>query len=156
MALGCGFRRFSQFVRDESGGKPSVRLVCRVNGKLRFQGGIVALGGGRGYITLAKARMKELGVAVGDTVTLEVSADRSKFGMEYPEELRALLAQDREAKRRFGLLPEGKQRYIVYYVGLVKSTHLRLERAIFLLENLKRARTENPAFREILGKGPRP
>jgi hypothetical protein len=141
--------------REKSGGKLSVRLVCVVNGKLRFQGGLVALGGGRGYVTLAKARMKRLGVAVGDTVTLEVSSDRSKFGMEYPVELRALLAQDGEAKRRFGKLPEGKQRYIVYYVGRVKSTHLRLERAIFLLENLKRARTENPSFREILGKGPR-
>lgn len=138
------------------GGKFSRRFVCRVNGKLTFQGGLVALGGGKGYITLSKARMKELGVKSGDAVSLELSLDRSKFGMEYPEELRALFAQDPEGKKRFSELPPGKQRYIVYYVGLVKNTDSRLERALFLIENLKRSPNANPSFRVILGKGERP
>lgn len=138
------------------GGKFSRRFACRVNGKLEFQGGLVALGGGKGYVSLSKARMKELGVKAGDAVSLELSLDRSKFGMEYPEELRALFAQDPEGKRKFSGLPPSKQRYIVYYVGLVKSTHLRLERALFLIENLKRSPNANPSFRVILGKGERP
>lgn len=138
------------------GGKFSRRFVCRVNGKLEFQGGLVALGGGKGYITLSKARLKQLGAKAGDSVALELSLDRSKFGMEYPEELRALFAQDPEGKRKFSALPPGKQRYIVYYVGLVKNTHLRLERALFLIENLKRASNPNPSFRMILGKADRP
>ena len=138
------------------GGKFNKRLVCRVNGTLSFQGGLVALGGGKGYITFAKARMKKIDAAVGDTVVLELTPDRSKFGMEYPEELRALFAQDAAAKKKFSGLPPGKQRYIVYYVGLVKNTHLRLERALFLLGNLVRSPSLNPTFREILGKGKRP
>ncbi len=138
------------------GGTFSRRFECRVNGKLRFQGGLVALGGGKGYVSISKARMKELGAKAGDTVSLELSVDRSKFGMEYPEELRALFAQDPEGKKKFSGLPPSKQRYIVYYVGLVKSTHLRLERAIFLIENLKRSPVANPSFRVILGKGDRP
>lgn len=73
--------------------------------------------------------------------------------MEYSKELRALLAQDREGKKKFEGLPPGKQRYIVYYVAQVKSTDRRLERAIFLIENLKRSISSNPTFREILGKG---
>lgn len=137
------------------GGKFSARLLCTVNGELSFQGGLVALGGGKGYVSLSRARMKKLGVEVGDTVSLALARDRSKFGMEYPEELRALLAQDAAAKRKFAKLPPSKQRYVVYYVGLVKSSHLRLERALFLIDNLKRSPSENPSFREILGKGKR-
>ena len=137
------------------GGKFSLRIVIEVDGKLKFQGGLVALGGGKGYVTLSKARLKVLGKAAGDAVGVVFTADRSKFGMEYPDELRVLLAQNGEGKRKFIALPAGKQRYIVYYVGLVKNPHLRIERAIFLIENLKRSPSANPRFQEILGKSKR-
>ncbi len=133
------------------GGKFTGRFVCAVNGTLRFQGGLVALGGGKGYITLSKARMKKLDASPADPVVLELRPDPSKLGMEIPEELRALLGQDAEAKRRFGKLVPGKRRYIAYYVGLVKNTNSRLERAIRIIENLKLFPPEKISFRQMLG-----
>jgi uncharacterized protein YdeI (YjbR/CyaY-like superfamily) len=57
--------------------------------------------------------------------------------MDVPEELKELLAQDPEGKRRFDRLDcSVKERYIIYYVTGVKSSQLRLERALLLITNL--------------------
>jgi uncharacterized protein YdeI (YjbR/CyaY-like superfamily) len=96
--------------------------------------------------------MKELGVKNKDIVEVELKKDSSKYGMEVPEELKELLLQDSEGNRRFNLLPPGKQRYIIYYVAGVKSTQLRINRAIRLIENLKKTKEGKESFREILHK----
>jgi hypothetical protein len=130
-------------------------LLCTVNKDLSFQAGMVALGNGNAYITLNAARMKKLGVKFGDTVTVELQPDSSKYGMDIPEELAELLKQDEEGKRRFKMLPPGKQRYIIYYVGQVKSSQLRVERAVKLITNLKKTKEGKEEFYLLLGLPPR-
>jgi hypothetical protein len=120
------------------GGKFFVRLVCTVNGKVRFQCGLMGLGGGAGYITFTKARMKELGVAKESAVKVELAPDKSEYGLPMPEELEELLRQDGEGRRRFDLLSDGKKRNILHYVGSPKDTDKRLDRAVVTIENLKR------------------
>ena len=44
------------------GGKFKIRLLCTINDKLTFQGGVVALGNGNGYISINTARLKKLGL----------------------------------------------------------------------------------------------
>lgn len=134
------------------GGTFNIRLLCRVNGAAPFQCGLVALGQGRGYITLSSKRMKALGLQLGDSVQVQLEEDKSEYGMEVPEELAELLRQDEEGARRFKLLPPGKQRYIIYYVAGVKSSQLRIDRAILLIENLKRLPEGKENFRALLGK----
>ena len=41
---------------DKLGGKFKMRLLCTVNNKLTFQGGLVALGNGSGYISINMGR----------------------------------------------------------------------------------------------------
>lgn len=129
----------------------SIRLVCTVNGRLSFQCGLVALGGGAAYITITKKRMKELGLREADEVNLRLVPDTSEYGMEVPEELSELLRQDEEGKRRFQNLSAGKQRYIIQYVSTVKSSSLRLERALLLIGNLKKLPPGKESFRAMLG-----
>lgn len=139
---------------EELGGI-GTRLMCSVNGNNAFHAGMVALGGGEAYITLNKKRMKKYGVNRGDEVEVTLHLDHSKYGMEMPEELEALLEQDAEGARRFENLTPGKQRYIIHYVSQVKSSQKRIDRAILLINNLKKLPEEEFDFRKLLGLPPR-
>ncbi|MGZ4056577.1 MAG: YdeI/OmpD-associated family protein, partial [Bacteroidia bacterium] len=59
--------------------------------------------------------------------------------------------QDEEGMRRFKMLTKGKQRYIIYYVAMVKSSQKRIDRAILLITNLKKTKEGKESFREMLG-----
>lgn len=137
---------------QQFGGKFKVRLLCTINDKLTFQGGLVALGGGTGYISINNKRLKQLGVQSGDEVQVKLEPDESEFGMEIPEELTEIFNQDDEGKRRFDMLPPGKQRYILYFVAGVKSSQLRIDRALLLINNLKQLSIGKESFREMLRK----
>lgn len=134
------------------GGKFNIRLLCTVNDAITFHGGIVALGKGKGYISFNLKRMKEIGVKDGELVDVKLVPDQSKYGMGVPEELKELFKQDKEGKRRFDALSPGKQRYVIHYVSTVKSSQKRVERAILLIENLKKLPVGKESFREMLGK----
>ena len=136
---------------EELGGKFNVRLVCKINDTLMFQCGIVALGGGKAYISINATRMKKAKLKVGDTVIVILKKDPSKYGMEMSEELKELLIQDVDGRKRFAGLIAGKQRYIIFYVQQVRSPHLRLKRALMLINNLKKTKPGKESFREILG-----
>ncbi|MGZ6540100.1 MAG: YdeI/OmpD-associated family protein, partial [Bacteroidia bacterium] len=124
---------------------------CTVNDKLTFQAGVVALGNGNGYISINASRLKKLGLKFKDTVSVSLKKDESEFGMEMCEELKELLQQDEEGMRRFKMLTKGKQRYIIYYVAMVKSSQKRIDRAILLITNLKKTKEGKESFREMLG-----
>ena len=137
-------------VVDELGGLKN-RLICTVNNKLSYQCGLMALGEGRAYIGINATRMKKLGVSFGDEVAVKLEKDSSKYGVAVPEELEELLRQDEEGNRRFQLLSPGMQRYIINHAGSAKSSQLRIDRSITMLENLKRLQQGKEEFRDILG-----
>jgi hypothetical protein len=139
---------------DKVGGI-GTRLMVSINEHKPFHGGMVALGEGATYITINKKRLKEFGVDLGDEVSVTVELDKSKYGMEVPEELEALLEQDEEGARRFGNITPGQQRYIIHYVSQVKSSQKRIDRAIMLINNLKLLPEDEFDFRRLLGKPPR-
>ena len=128
------------------------RIICHVNNELSFQCGIVSLSNEKGYITVNNKRMKQLKLALGDAVSVRLEIDNSQYGMEVPSELTELLDQDKIGKKRFELLTPGIQRYIIYYVSQVKNSQKRIDRAILLIENLKRLPQGKETFRELLGK----
>jgi uncharacterized protein YdeI (YjbR/CyaY-like superfamily) len=113
---------------------------------------LVALGGGSGYISINNKRLKQLGLQTGETAHISLQKDETAYGMEFPEELTELLSQDEEGKRRFDMLPPGKQRYIIYYVAGVKNSQLRIDRALLLINNLKQLPLGKESFKEMLGK----
>ncbi len=130
------------------------RLMVSINNHKPFHGGMVALGEGAAYITVNKKRMKLFDVDLGDEVSVTVDLDESKYGMEVPEELDALLEQDEEGARRFDNITPGQQRYIIHYVSQVKSSQKRIDRAIMLINNLKALPEGEFDFRRLLGKPP--
>ncbi len=116
--------------------------------------GLMGKGDGRGMIIVNKQRQKEWGLNFGDEIIATIELDHSKYGVEMPEELEALLDQDREGLEAFEKITPGQQRYIIGYVDGVKSIQKRIDRAIMLINNLK-TMGEKFDFRYLLGLPPR-
>ncbi len=119
------------------GGLNKHRWLCSINKHPKFQCGMMALGEGRGYITVSKKKLNQFSIALGDVIKVILEPDNSEFGMEVPEELIEIFAQDPEAEKRFMSISPGKQRNIIYYVSGVKNSDKRIERALKLINNLK-------------------
>lgn len=150
--LNTMYLEISADVVKKIGGIGKQRLICEVNKQIKFQCGLMSLSEGKAYISINSKRMKELGVTKGDIVKVTLTEDNSEYGVDVPEELTELFKQDAEGKRRFDLLKPGMQRYILQYVTTVKSVQLRVERAFFLISNLKQLPQGKERFRQILGK----
>ena len=133
----------------------NIRLICTVSGKIKFQCGLLALGEGKAYISISKKRMQELEVKLHDTVAVTLEKDESQYGTQVPAEMEELLQQDEEGNRRFQLLKPSVQRYVLNHVSAVKSPQLRIDRAITLVENLKKLPEGKENFRAMLGLPPR-
>ncbi|WP_452223349.1 YdeI/OmpD-associated family protein [Lacinutrix chionoecetis] len=93
-------------------------------------------GGYRMYLSMEK--QKELDVTVGDTFTLQLFEDQSKYGVEMPEALNEVLLSDVEAYKIFETLTPGKQRSIIYSIKRYKSLQTQVDKSIIITDNLKR------------------
>lgn len=125
------------------------RLICTVNATFSFPCAIQPRKEGRGFIMFSKQKMKQAGVISGDEATVTFAADTSEYGMPMSEELSEVLEQDPYGKSRFDKLTPGKQRNIIHFVGSVKSSHLRIERALKLIRNLSELPEGKENIREI-------
>jgi len=151
MFMNVNYLLIPKSVVHEFGGISKTRLFCEVNKKIKFQCGMMPLNNGQAYITLNKQRMKELGLKTGDFAKVTLQVDSSKYGMEISDELKEILKQDPEGNERFHKLSPGKQRNIIFYVDSVKSSQLKIDRAIKLLTNLKNCPPEKETMRRIFG-----
>ena len=89
-------------------------------------------------LTLSKAKQKSLGIFMNDHFSMQLFEDQTKYGVEMPEELEAVLLSDHEAYSIFERLTPGKQRSIIYAILRYKSTQTRVDKALIITENLKR------------------
>ena len=137
-------------VVKKAGGPGKKRFICTVNQKVSYPCGLIALRTGMAYISINKSRVAALKLKLGDAVDVELVPDESEFGMPVPEELQELLMQDPEGEERFRALTPGKQRNIIYYVSGVKSSQLRIDRALKLIGNLKLLPRGEENMRELL------
>jgi len=86
----------------------------------------------------SKAKQKELELSLGDSFTVQLFEDTTKYGVEMPEELEAVFLTDVEAFNIFETLTPGKQRSIIYGVLRFKSSQQKIDKAFIMCENLKR------------------
>lgn len=97
-----------------------------------------------GYLMMfGKRYQKELGVFQNDYFEMQLFEDASKYGVEMPKELDAVLLSDYDAYKIFESLTAGKQRSIIYNIIRIKNSQPRIEKAIIMCDNLKRGIT-NP------------
>ena len=114
------------------------RVVCRLNDTLEFQCAIMPAGDGVFFININKKIRDQLKLKEGSKVIAHLEKDNSEYGLPFPEELKELLEQDSEGNKLFHALTPGKQRNLIYAVGQVKNTDLRIHRAMVILDHLKK------------------
>jgi len=113
------------------------RVVCTLNETTEFQAALMPKGDGAWFININKTLRDKLGLKIGTPVRVALCRDDSEYGLPMPEELAELLQQDEEGNRLFHALTPGKQRTLLYIVGSVKHSELRLNRAVVVIEHLR-------------------
>ena len=114
------------------------RVVCNLNDALEFQCAIMSAGDGVYFILLNKKIRDQLKLKEGSKVKVSLEKDTSEFGLPFPEELQAVLDEDKEGNRLFHALTPGKQRNIIYAAGQVKNSDGRIKRSLAMIDHLKR------------------
>lgn len=113
------------------------RVICHINAKGSFQGGLMPDGKGDYYITLSKEKRKKFDLGFGDEIEVRLEKDNSKYGLPMPEEMGALLEMDEEGNKFFHALTLGKQRNLLFMVGKPKNADTRLRKALVIVDYLK-------------------
>jgi len=124
------------------------RVLCKING-LEFHCAIqksIKLGH---YIYFSKNRIKEVEAIPTEKFEVIFEKDTSKYQMHVCEELEEILFSDPEGEKKFDALLPGKQRGLIHYVNSAKRTGTRIDRALLILERVKRGYTDP---KEIIAK----
>jgi hypothetical protein len=114
------------------------RVICTLNGVETFNCSLFPSKGDY-FITLNKKLRDRLSIGPGDTVTVELKKDESKYGMPMPEEFAEVLRQDPEGDCLFNELSPGNQRLMLKLIVFVKDVDRRIARSLVGVELLKRS-----------------
>ncbi len=131
-------------------GHRRVRVVAYHEGNsISFHGALQRRGEGY-FLMFGKQNQKALGVFPNDYFQLQFFEDRSKYGVDMPEELEAVLGSDPEAEELFEGLTVGKKRGLIYAILRYKSAQTRIDKSLIMCENLKRGiRDPSALFRSF-------
>ena len=78
--------------------------------------------------------MTTLGLMTGEKVFFEIFEDPNPLGVEVPEVLKALRAQDEVVERVWSKLSDGRKRTICHSTMRIKNIDLQVERALEFFE----------------------
>ena len=123
--------------------------IKRVKAKASFEGSEVNFHGaiqkrnGNYYMMFGKRYQKELGIFPNDYFQLQFFEDDSKYGVDMPEELGAVLQSDYEAFTIFESFTAGKKRGIIYMIARYSTSQTRIDKSLLLCENLKKGVRDN-------------
>ncbi len=112
----------------------ATRLKCILDGELTYSCGLNHLGDGHFYIIMATRYLKQLKKNKGDQVIFEIFEDPNPLGVEIPEALQELLAQDEAAKTVFDKLTDGKKRSLIYSTQRIKNIDKQIQNSLDFLE----------------------
>ena len=113
------------------------RVLCSINGGEAMHCGLMPAGDGVYFININKEVRKKYGLELGMNCEVHLEKDHSEYGMPFPEELEAVLAEDENGKAYFDKLTPGKKRNLIYIVNKVKDSDKRIEKSIIIIEHLK-------------------
>lgn len=124
-------------------GLKRVKVIASYEDKeLSFHGAIQKRNGSY-CMMFSKQKQKELGIFPNDYFQMQFFEDDSKYGVDMPEELDAVLLSDYEAFQIFESFTAGKQRGIIYKIIGIKNSQTRIDKSILVCENLKRGIRDN-------------
>lgn len=114
------------------GARGRVAVVCTVTGasaSVEFKGSLMARGGGRHFLVVAKPIRDEAGATTGDAVTVAVRRDTSERVVEVPQELAAALDENPAARDVYEGYSYSHRKEYATWVGEAKKSETRAARA---------------------------
>ena len=97
----------------------------------------IAVYGGRYFLPLNRQNREAAGVAAGERVTVELEADLEERTVEVPDDLRAALDGDDEARSAFESLSYSHRKEYADWIVEAKRDETRLRRIAKTLERLR-------------------
>ena len=119
---------------DQYEKKRATRLLCTLDQHLSYSCGLNHFGDGHYFIIVATKYTKELDKSVGDIISVEITEDPNPLGVEIPEVLSVLLAQDEEVKTQFDALTDGKKRTLIYSILKTKDIDKQIQTCLKFLD----------------------
>ncbi len=124
-------------IAEEFISKKARRILVSIGGSEPYHAGIMHLKTGIKFININQVFCKKNHLLTNDTVSVQITQDVSKYGMEMPEELEIALEMDPESDQHFQALTPGKQRNLIYFASQTKSSNIRARRAWVVCDHLK-------------------
>jgi predicted DNA-binding protein YlxM (UPF0122 family) len=124
-------------------------IVSYGNNNLTLYAGVIKRKG-LVYLMFSKANQKSLSIQPGDTLSIEMKEDTSKYQAPMTEELEAVLLSDYEGYELFEKLLPGKQRNIIFMIYNIKDTQKRVDIALNAMENLKMGNKNPYRFEKLI------
>ncbi len=116
-------------------GKGSVRILCSIGNKPEFHCALIPRHE-RHVIIASLQLIKKHKLVQGVPFTITIRIDPGN-GLELPEELSEVLAQDEFAFNAYMALSDGGKRGYIYYIRQAKSIDTRIKRSLEIAEKLK-------------------
>ena len=93
-------------------------------------------------ISFGKRYQAALGIYPSDYFELQLLEDTTKYGVEVPESLQAVMDSDPEGFALFEKLTPGKKRSLIYYISRFKTAQTQVDKSLMVFENLKLGMTD--------------
>lgn len=90
-----------------------------------------------------KSHQKTLGIFPSDDFEVQIMEDTSKYGVDVPEALQAVMDSDPEGSQLFESLSDGKKRSIIYMIRRIRREQTQVDKSLLIFENLKRGFREH-------------
>lgn len=114
------------------GARGRVAVVGTVTGtgaSAELKGSLLAQGGGRHFLVVAKPIRDEVGATTGDVVTVSIRQDPSERVVDVPPELAAALAENPAARDVYDAYSYSHRKEYAAWVGEAKKPETRAARA---------------------------
>jgi len=121
------------------------RVLCQINGK-ELHCAIHRSSQLGYYLMIGKKTKKQLALEMWDELEIVLQQDESDYQMAMPEVLLEVLATDPEGMEKFEGLTDGKKRSIMHLINSAKRVDTQINRALKIVENLKRGITSPRDF----------
>lgn len=111
------------------------RVVCIINETHKTHAALLHYDFGY-FILINNEIRKKFNLSLGSRLSLTLESDNSEYGMPMPEEFSAVLDQDELGNKYFHALTPGKQRSLLYLVGKIKSTQIKINKSLAIMHHL--------------------
>ncbi len=117
--------------------KRHTRFLCHLDEKTCYPCGLNHLGNGHYFIIVAGKYLEQLGKKPGDLVCFKIEKDPNPLGVDIPEVLQVLLAQDEDLNETFKKITDGKKRALIYSILKTKDIDKQVKTAMGFLAKEK-------------------